>query len=931
MGFRNRLSSLTSLAIASGPLLFASPGPGWAQIEEIVVTTRKREENLQSVPIAVSVINSAQIQRQGISDLADITRLTPSILMDTSYGPSDVRVTIRGLANTLGRSNLAFIVDGVDVTTENVISPGSGLLASRRLLNDVERIEVVKGPQSALYGRAAFNGAISYITKEPDDQLEGQLRVDAAEDGYLELGGAVGGPVFGDAFGLRFNGVYWTDDGHYTNSVSGKNVGGGEGFGAALTGVFTPTESIKVKARLEYSDDEYAPQPTIRIGGGIKQKRGDWVFLPYPQEALDAGLGFTDQSETFIASALGLADHGDGYYQPKTYGGIDGRVVTQSENPLTGEEYEGTQTQTFRASLTASFDTDFARYSSITGWTELDGSDRYDQDYQARGRPDQLISGQQANSDFETRQFSQELRFESSWDLPIQVTVGGLYWNEERDLLDQNFIISCLPVSKDPQGNIIEGVGGVCDGQLEPLTTPTGLISVSGWQEFALQVMPPPVVPGFDGPQWNTDTDHKSVYAMLTWDLTEQFKLTLESRYIDEHFKIRKPNHSSCANLGFTALQGLFVVPLASEAANPGLDVNCEAYAVALEKVALGMDPNGTEILDPDDTARDWAFMTGSENSHFHTPKVTVEWVPAENMMFYFYWAKAQKPGGINQLSGGGTPVTEESERFAPEKMQVYEVGAKTSWEAAGYLQFNTAFFLQDYTDKQVLTQILVDNQLQPRVLNASAAEVWGLELEATWQPSFLDGFTLNAAYTFLDPKFTDYINDTTSVIRAASVGECPVVYKGGQGPNPDDLSDPANGSPFCRQTLSGNNLERTPEHAFVGALNLQRPLLETGFDWFTELNATYQGKRFVDADNFVEWDDYWLVDLRLGLSSDDWDFIFYVDNLLDDDTLKTGGTGPDFAEMLSEAGFVAGLGVLAFHGPLPDPRVFGVRLNLRF
>ena len=123
---------------------------------------------------------------------------------DTGYNPTDTRVNIRGLSATRGRSNVAFLIDGIDVTTENVIAAGSGVLASRRLLNDVERIEVVKGTQSALYGRAAFSGAISYITKEPGDKLEGDLRLDARENGYLEMGGALGGPVWASRMSSGF-------------------------------------------------------------------------------------------------------------------------------------------------------------------------------------------------------------------------------------------------------------------------------------------------------------------------------------------------------------------------------------------------------------------------------------------------------------------------------------------------------------------------------------------------------------------------------------------------------------------------------------------------------------------------------------------------------------------------------------------------------
>ena len=202
MDFRNACTGIGAVAVAISPLLASFPISGWAQIEEIVVTSRKREESLQDVPFAVTAFTAEEIERKAIRDLSDLTKLSPSVVFDTSFGPADTRIAIRGLANTLGRSNVAFLVDGIDVTTENFIAPGSGLLANRRLLNDVERIEILKGPQSALYGRAAFNGAISYITKEPGDEFEGQVRIDAAENGFYQMDAAVGGPVVRDVFGL---------------------------------------------------------------------------------------------------------------------------------------------------------------------------------------------------------------------------------------------------------------------------------------------------------------------------------------------------------------------------------------------------------------------------------------------------------------------------------------------------------------------------------------------------------------------------------------------------------------------------------------------------------------------------------------------------------------------------------------------------------
>ena len=191
------LVGASSAALIVSGILAAVPLAGWAQIDEIVVSTRRKSESVQDVPIAIDAISSEQLQRQGISDISDITQLSTSVQFDQAYGPADVRIAVRGLSNTRGRSNVAFLVDNVDTTTENFISAGSGLLTNQRLLVDVERVEIVKGPQSALFGRAAFAGAISYTTKDPGDEFTGNVRVTAGDFGLMEFSGALGGPVKG--------------------------------------------------------------------------------------------------------------------------------------------------------------------------------------------------------------------------------------------------------------------------------------------------------------------------------------------------------------------------------------------------------------------------------------------------------------------------------------------------------------------------------------------------------------------------------------------------------------------------------------------------------------------------------------------------------------------------------------------------------------
>ena len=446
MFIRTSAAGLAVLCVIAGPALMTVPTPGWAQIDEIVITTRRRAESLQDVPISVEAFTEQQIKRQGITSIEDVTKFSPSVQFDTGYNPTDTRINIRGLSATRGRSNVAFLVDGVDVTTENVIAAGSGVLASQRLLNDLERIEIVKGPQSALYGRAAFSGAINYITKEPGDEFEANVQLDAAEDGYFEGGLALGGPVIRDVLGLRLNGVAWTDDGRYENFISGAEVGGGEGWGTSLTAVFTPLENLKFKGRVEYSDNQFDPQAVVRLANDTP--------VPYPEEAFLVGLaggtsrdlvlsnegniqdGVTHSTESTVT--LALRDHGlycnevlpsglgrderqimlkqmfpdypvvtqewidenfpgvapadlplslkplsdgsqplwPGYCNTKSYGSASGNQVRLSEDGLTGDDHDGTESEIFRASLFTTWDFDYGTWSLNLGYTDAQSNDR---------------------------------------------------------------------------------------------------------------------------------------------------------------------------------------------------------------------------------------------------------------------------------------------------------------------------------------------------------------------------------------------------------------------------------------------------------------------------------------------------------------------------------------------------------------------------
>jgi outer membrane receptor protein involved in Fe transport len=265
--------------------------------------------------------------------------------------------------------------------------------------------------------------------------------------------------------------------------------------------------------------------------------------------------------------------------------------------------------------------------------------------------------------------------------------------------------------------------------------------------------------------------------------------------------------------------------------------------------------------------------------------------------------------------------------------MTTWELGGKTSWEAAGTLIANGALFFNDYTDKQVGTQVLstcpdppigpcTPNTLQPRVDNAAAAQVLGIEVDLNWFPAAIDGLRIRLAYTWQDATYTDYINETQSPLRTSNHGSCPVVNVAL--PDKEPIL-------FCALDYSGNDMERQARNAFSGNIGYVRPLPNSPTEWFVESDASFTGKRYLEQDNYNYFDAFWLVNFRLGLQADKWDVLVFLDNALDDDTFRTGGPGPDFALQNTRLGFTGGLGVNGYFGIMPQPRTLGLRSNFRF
>lgn len=865
------LLALTGCALTVPAMLQAdeatNPNKRVLQMEEVVVSVRKRSDNIQDIPISVQAFSAEDMQRQGLNELSDVANLSPSVTFDQGADPTAVRIGIRGLLPSRGRQNVAILMDGIDVGTEALGAAGGGMILNSRLA-DIERIEVVKGPQSALFGRSAFAGAIQYVTKDPSDELETTFSTDVGNKGRYSASVGVSGPLIDDVLGARLNATYWNKDGFYKDAATGSDLGGSEGKGVALSLKWTPTESTSFKFRTEYTTADYDQQADVllRSNTGKLNITNDPLLMAI--EAEEPSI----LSTSSVALFRGDIPDGDDIGRPQL-----------SPNPHTGKVFPGSERDIFRASLISAWDVGVGTITSYTSYTDVDGSTLQDSDGDADLVDGIDVSRRGSVLDFDStiEQFSQELRFSSSFDGPVQVTFGGLYWTEDAKRLSRTVGANCGSVtSATDVCNLLDLSGGREESSAELVRQSTV------YMEPTLR-----------------DIEHWSAYGLVEWELTEQFKLSFETRYNREEEEVVAPN---CDLELVAALKGSVSGPCEDPlSASTSSMFGPSTIVHGLQNAAMYGVPYKVK------TKSDW-----------WTPRFTAEWKPQDHTLYYFSMAKGVKPAGTTTLLSGSWfdadfDGTLDERSYEAEKMWAYELGMKKTW--GGSLLTNVAVFFQDYTDKQVTTSMVSPSgNVVPVIENAGKAEVWGLELEAMWQAT--DNLSLGLGYTYLDTEYTDYRELTDSASRIVRAGNCTVVM----------LPD---GSYTCEVDLTGNELEKAPKHAAIGRLIYEQPVSSLDATVSFEMDVIYQGERYVSQENYHTLGDYTMANFRFGVAKDNWRAVFYVDNAFDDDTVKAAAPKTGSVDQLfyqdNPNPVRSSTAILSVD--LPDPRTYGIRFSMHF
>jgi outer membrane receptor protein involved in Fe transport len=232
-----------SLAAAAAPAAEDS-------IETIVVTARKRAETLQDVPVAVSAFDAAGIAARRIRSIEDFARLTPGLSFAKAFGRTNERPVIRGLGNVLAgvqfgvESGAAYFVDGV-------YYPGD--LESLDM-QSLQRIEVIRGPQSALFGRNTYAGAINFVSRPAPERPAAEVRVSYGQDEDLDAHVMLGGPLTERLAGT-LTARHYDFDGEYTNVVTGATVGDEQTTSLSGTIELAASGNLRLRSRLTLQRD----------------------------------------------------------------------------------------------------------------------------------------------------------------------------------------------------------------------------------------------------------------------------------------------------------------------------------------------------------------------------------------------------------------------------------------------------------------------------------------------------------------------------------------------------------------------------------------------------------------------------------------------------------------------------------------------------
>ncbi|TAD75664.1 MAG: TonB-dependent receptor [Sphingomonadales bacterium] len=739
-----------TLLAGAATFALATPGVALAQDEPeapeasnvIIVTASKREQTLQETPISVSVTSGETIERAQIRDVLDLQTVVPSLRVSQLQTSSATTFIIRGFGN--GDNNFG-IEPSVGVFIDGVFRSRSASALSD--LNMIQRVEVLNGPQSTLFGKNASAGVISVVTKEPQYEFGGQVEAVYGNFNQVFLRGEVTGPI-SENIAWSIDGTYQQRDGFgRIVNLNNAEINDRNRWSARGQLLIEPSADVKIRLIADYGKiDEVCCQTSNLVVGGITRFAIGGVGGQFPTDF------FSDNN--FL------------------------NVVPVNTNENYG----------FSGQLDWSFGN--LTLTSITAYRELRNAFSQDVDFTS------------ADLTVETRDqgvdtFTQELRLASDFDGPINFLLGGYYFDES---IRQD---SSLTVGRDFRNFAAIQVAA---GSAPPGTPPAALIAAGNaglrGAEAGLGL---PLGSIFGGSflsqeRFAVDNTSWSVFGTVDFEPIDGLVFTGGFNYTDDKkdFAVDFRALDPLANINlvdafitgatggavrnrtqFQALpaanQAALLAAAQNPAVNPLLGLAALQFQPPFPVVPNAVEPGRTrddkftyllrvayQISNEVNVYASYAtgFKASSINLSRDSRPLLTDYTPGPRGSTFGAPASAIINAGL------ATPNLSTGTRFAgPENAEVYEIGMKAQWDGFG---FNLALFDQTIEGFQSFAFTGLGFALQ----NAGQQSVKGFEFDSTISPS--DNLVFTFAATYLDPVFDSFPGSVLGNLSGARVGGIP-------------------------------------------------------------------------------------------------------------------------------------------------------------
>ena len=830
---RKALNTLPITAAVSAAISAAAaflPSTAVAQLEEIVVTARARAESLQDVPSTVTAFTANQITDMGIQRAEDFISQTPGVSFVNTVETGDSSVSIRGMTGARdAETNFALIIDGILYINT---------YAFNREYADLEQIEILKGPQGALYGRSAAAGAIIMSTKRPSQEFEAEVRAGFAEDSTYTGLATISGPL-GENVAGRLTVDYRTTDGYYYNSfLEDQVVDDAENYAVQARVVFDPSDDLSIDTKVRYGKSEAAAitfnaafelPPFVPFGtpgsesfyqdvnthefifaGNVRPVNEQDVFelsvkADYNMDwaTLSAWAFYSDTEDTFIADGTSGAF---GFYNSTEACLNSLTALTPSYTPNVPGGLVAMPAPTFIFGTQLGVNAILPPYSPST-------CDGYQ--YQERFQED----------------MSFQVSLTSNADQRLRWQAGVYYLNIER--------YQAVSQLRD-------------DGTNWP--NPAGNVTRSIYNEFTDAMV-----------NDTFDTQTIAMFGSISYDVTEALELSVALRYDSEKREVSNgvPSPADGALSTYIDYCGgqctLNGQPLNGSPLNPGF-VNFSDFTVS-ERI-----PGNTKTFDQ------------------LQPKISLTWDATDDTTVYGSWGVGFKAGGFNNLGANeivdfflvqnGGALIAPPDVIRKETSSSFELGFRSSL-LDGNLQINGAVFQTDVDDMQFFEFFVGPFGLLRTAENIDEVSLSGFELSAAW--AVTDNLRIDAGYSAVDGEI-----DVNNLRPYTAGNEVPN--------NPEFTANAA-----IQYTLPLGSLELFGrlEYSYKGDTwyhTVQDDVVPATL--FGGPPANYgqtngQGGTMVDG--------YGLTNIRVGLRGDNWSVTAFARNLTDEEFIAEVILAPEF------------------------------------